>query len=134
MGAYDDILHLPHHRSEKHPPMSMRARAAQFSSFRALTGYEDALGETARLTDERIEYSEEEQQRLDAILQHLERCLPERPTVTVTYFQPDDRKAGGAYLQRTGVLRAIDRPNNRLVFSDKWAVSLGDIYDLWETP
>ena len=134
MGAYDDILHLPHHRSEKHPPMSMRDRAAQFSSFRALTGYEDALGETARLTDERIEYSEEEQQRLDAILQHLERCLPERPTVTVTYFQPDDRKAGGAYLQRTGVLRAIDRPNNRLVFSEKWAVSLGDIYDLWETP
>ena len=134
MGAYDDILHLPHHRSEKHPPMSMRDRAAQFSSFRALTGYEDALGETARLTDERIEYSEEEQQRLDAILQHLERCLPERPTVTVTYFQPDDRKAGGASLQRTGVLRAIDRPNNRLVVSEKWAVSLGDIYDLWETP
>ena len=66
MGAYDDILHLPHHRSEKHPPMSMRDRAAQFSSFRALTGYEDALGETARLTDERIEYSEEEQRYVAA--------------------------------------------------------------------
>ena len=60
MGAYDDILHLPHHRSEKHPPMSMRDRAAQFSSFRALAGYEDAIGETARLTDRRIERGEEE--------------------------------------------------------------------------
>ena len=57
MGAYDDILHLPHHRSEKHPPMSMGDRAAQFSSFRALAGYEDAIGETARLTDRRIERS-----------------------------------------------------------------------------
>ncbi len=132
MGAYEDILHLPHHRSEKHPPMSMRDRAAQFSSFRALTGYEDALGETARLTDERIERSEEEQQRLDAILQHLERRLPERPAVTVTYFRPDDRKAGGAYLQHTGSLRTIDRVNGRLVFADKWTVALEDVYDLWQ--
>ena len=132
MGAYDDILHLPHHRSEKHPPMSMRDRAAQFSSFRALTGYEDALGETARLTDERIERSEEEQQRLNAILQHLERRLPERPTATVTYFQPDGRKTGGAYLRRTGVLRAIDRVNCRLIFADRSELPLDDIFDIWE--
>lgn len=97
MGAYDDILHLPHHRSEKHPPMSMRDRAAQFSSFRALAGYEDAIGETARLTDRRIERGEEERHRLDAILRQLECRLAEKPTVTVTYFRPDDRKAGGAY-------------------------------------
>ena len=133
MGAYDDILHLPHHRSGKHPPMSMRERAAQFSSFRALTGYEDAIGETARLTDKRIERSEEEQQRLDAILQHLERRLPEKPTVTITYFRPDNRKAGGAYLQHTGSLYAIDRVNCRLVFTDKWTVLLEDVYDLRET-
>ena len=93
MGAYDDILHLPHHRSEKHPPMSMRDRAAQFSSFRALSGYEDAIGETARLTDRRIERGEEEQHRLDAILRQLECRLAEKPTVTVTYFRPDDRNA-----------------------------------------
>ncbi len=134
MGAYDDILHLPHHRSEKHPPMSMRERAAQFSSFRALTGYEDAIGETARLTDQRIERSEEEKQRLDSILQHLERRLAEKPTVTVTYFRPDDRKDGGAYLHRTGSLHAIDRPNGRLIFTDKSELSLDDIYDLWEEP
>lgn len=134
MGAYDDILHLPHHRSEKHPPMSMRERAAQFSSFRALTGYEDAIGETVRLTDERIERSEEEQQRLDAILQNLERRLPEKPLITVTYFQPDPRKSGGTYLRRTAPLRAIDRPNSRLIFTDKSELPLSDIFDLWEDP
>lgn len=134
MGAYDDILHLPHHRSEKHPPMSMRERAAQFSSFRALTGYEDAIGETARLTDQRIERSEEEQQRLDAILQHLERRLPEKPLITVTYFQPDPRKSGGAYLHRTGSLHAIDQVTSRLIFTDKSELPLSDIFDLWEDP
>ena len=132
MGAYDDILHLPHHRSKTHPPMSMRERAAQFSSFRALTGYEDAIGETARLTDSRAERSEEEQRRLDELLHRLEGRLREHPTVTVTYFRPDERKAGGAYLQRTGPLHAIDRVNRKLVFRDKWAVSLEDVYDIRE--
>lgn len=134
MGAYDDILHLPHHRSEKHPPLSMRERAAQFSSFRALTGYEDAIGETARLTDRRLERSEEERQRLDSLLLHLEQRQADKPTVTVTYFRPDDRKEGGAYLQRTGPLHAIDRPNNRLIFADKSELHLSDIYDIVETP
>ena len=92
MGAYDDILHLPHHRSEKHPPMSMRDRAAQFSSFRALAGYEDAIGETARLTDRRIERGEEERHRLDAILRQLECRLAEKPTVTAS---PALRKTAG---------------------------------------
>lgn len=134
MGAYDDILYLPHHRSEKHPPMSMRDRAAQFSSFRALAGYEDAIGETARLTDRRIERGEEEQHRLDAILRQLECRLAEKPTVTVTYFRPDDRKAGGAYLQHTGPLHAIDRVNCRLIFADKSELPLDDIYDIIDTP
>lgn len=132
MGAYDDILHLPHHRSETHPAMSMRERAAQFSSFRALTGYEDAIYETARLTDSRAGRSEEDRRRLDEILQRLEERLREHPTVTVTYFRPDERKAGGAYLQRTGQLHAIDRVNRRLVFRDKWAVHLEDVYDISE--
>ena len=132
MGAYDDILHLPHHHSEKHPPMAMRERAAQFSSFRALTGYEDAIDETARLTDRRAERSEEERQRLDDILQRLESRLREEPTVTVTYFRPDPRKEGGAYLQHTGALYAIDRANRRLVFRDKWAVEMEDVYDVTE--
>ncbi len=132
MGAYDDILHLPHHRSEKHPPMAMRERAAQFSSFRALTGYEDAIDETARLTDRRAERSEEERQRLDDILQRLENRLREEPTVTVTYFRPDPRKEGGAYLRHTGALHAIDRANRRLVFRDKWAVEMEDVYDVAE--
>lgn len=130
MGAYDDILHLPHHRSRKHPPMSMGDRAAQFSSFRALTGYEDAICETARLTDRRAERSEEEQRRLDEILQQLERRMQEKPEITVTYFRPDERKEGGAYLLHTGQLHAIDRVGRRLIFRDKWSVSLEDVYDI----
>ena len=96
MGAYDDILHLPHHRSETHAPMSMRERAAQFSSFRALTGYEAAIGEAGRLTDRRAQRSEELQQKLNETLLHLETQLREKPRVTVTYFRPDPRKEGGA--------------------------------------
>ena len=132
MGAYDDILHLPHHRSEKHPAMSMRDRAAQFSSFRALSGYEDAIDETSRLTDRRAEHSEEEQRRLDEILLRLEEHLSEKPTVTITFFRPDPRKEGGAYLQRTGSLHAIDRVGRRLVFQDKWEVRLEDVYGISE--
>ena len=112
--------------------MAMRERAAQFASFRALTGYEDAIDETARLTDRRAERSEEERRRLDDILQRLESRLREEPTVTVTYFRPDPRKEGGAYLQHTGALHAIDRANRRLVFRDKWAVEMEDVYDVAE--
>ena len=130
MGAYDDILHLPHHRSRKHPPMSMGDRAAQFSAFRALTGDEDAVDETARLTDRRVERSEEEQRRLDEILRQLEQRMPEKPEITVTYFLPDQRKEGGAYLRRSGRLHAIDRVARRLIFRDKWSVSLEDVYDI----
>lgn len=132
MGAYDDILHLPHHRSAKHPAMSMQDRAAQFSSFRALTGYDDAICETARLTDRRTERSEEEQQQLNEILHRLEAELSKNPTVTILYFQPDVRKEGGAYRMYTGQLHAIDRIGRRLVFRDKWAVQLEDVYDISE--
>ncbi len=134
MGAYDDILHLPHHRSETHAPMSMRERAAQFSSFRALTGYEAAIGEAGRLTDRRAQRSEELQQKLNETLLHLETQLREKPRVTVTYFRPDPRKEGGAYLRRTGPLRAIDRVGRRLVFADNWAVALDDVYDIRTEP
>ena len=114
--------------------MSMRERAAQFSSFRALTGYEAAIGEAGRLTDRRAQRSEELQQKLNETLLHLETQLREKPRVTVTYFRPDPRKEGGAYLRRTGSLRAIDRVGRRLVFADNWAVALDDVYDIRTEP
>ena len=98
-GKYDDIINLPHHVSITRPHMPMRDRAAQFMPFRALTGYEDAVRETARLTEERVELTEEERSVLDGKLQKLVDALPGHPAVTLTYFQPDKRKAGGAYVK-----------------------------------
>ena len=99
---YDDIIRLPHHVSQNHPQMSLRDRAAQFAPFAALTGYEAAVGETARLTAERRELDAQEAEELNRRLAALIARLPERPEVTVEYFVPDDRKAGGAYVSVTG--------------------------------
>lgn len=107
MGKYDDIIDLPHHISATRPGMPMLDRAAQFQPFQALTGYEDAVHETARLTDERVELTEDEKVLLDAKLQKLADRLSSQPRVTVTWFQPDKRKAGGAYVTTTGQLKKI---------------------------
>ncbi len=88
------ITEIPHHVSQNHPQMSMHDRAAQFAPFAALTGYEAAVGETARLTAERRELDAQEAEELNRRLAVLIARLPERPEVTVEYFVPDDRKAG----------------------------------------
>lgn len=108
MGKYDDIIGLPHHVSVTRPRMPMIDRAAQFQPFRALTGYEDAIHETARPTDERVELTEEEKALLDAKLQQLADETGSQPSVTLTYFRPDKRKIGGAYITATGRLKKID--------------------------
>lgn len=108
MGNYDDIIDLPHHVSETHPPMSRADRAAQFSPFAALTGYDAAVRESARVTEQRIELDEgvkaELNARLNCILEH----LPEHPQVSITYFMPDEKKSGGAYRTVTGAVRKLD--------------------------
>lgn len=108
MGNYDDIIDLPHHVSETHPPMSRADRAAQFSPFAALTGYDAAVRETARVTERRIELDEgvkaELNARLNCILEH----LPEHPQVSITYFVPDEKKSGGTYRTVTGAIRKLD--------------------------
>ena len=93
---YDDIIHLPHHVSKTRPQMSMLDRAAQFSPFAALTGYEDAIQETGRLTDERMELSDEDRELLDRKWHYLQEIISDRPEITVTYFVPDEKKAGGS--------------------------------------
>ncbi|MEG2421569.1 MAG: hypothetical protein RSB55_08455, partial [Oscillospiraceae bacterium] len=93
---YDDMLHLPHHVSEKHPSMPMLDRAAQFSPFAALTGYDAAVKETARLTDRRVELDEGEKEAIDQRLTLVQERLPDPTEVTITYFVPDKKKAGGA--------------------------------------
>ena len=127
MSVYDDIIVLPRPKS-KHEPMPMSDRAAQFSPFAALTGYGDAIDETARLTDRRIELSEEESAELDYKQQYL--ATLDAPTVTVTYFVPDERKSGGAYVTHTGVLKRVDEVESMVVFKDGLRVPLDEVMDI----
>ena len=108
--------------------MPMSDRAAQFSPFAALTGYGDAIDETARLTDARIELSEEERAELDYKQQYL--ATLDAPTVTVTYFVPDERKSGGAYVTHTGVLKRVDEIERMVVFKDGLRVPLDEVMDI----
>ena len=126
-GPYDDILHSRRPVSTKHPPMSQADRAAQFSPFAALTGYEAAVRETARLTEGRIELSEEEKASIDAVLQYLQEQLPEQPPVIVTYFVPDRKKDGGEYRTVNGSLRRIKPLERQLLLLDGTQIPIDDI-------
>lgn len=130
MSEYDDIIHLPHHVSRIHPRMSMEDRAAQFSPFAALTGYEAAVKETARLTDDREELDEDEKTRLNAQLQKISARLQEQPEVMVTYFAPDERKTGGARQTYRGRLRKIDRNRKMLIMVDQTELPIENLLNI----
>ena len=130
MSEYDDILHLPHHVSASHPPMPRSDRAAQFAPFRALSGYEDDVAETARLTDQRIELDESRREALDARLRLLELQLPDLPPVAITAFRADECKEGGAYITVTGSVKKLDPVRRVLVMADGRRIAFDDIYDL----
>lgn len=107
-GKYDDIIDLPRHISAKHPPMSVYDRAAQFSPFSALSGYEAAIDETARLTDARSELDEYEKLRISDIINQIKENIGNDPQVNVTYFLSDRKKDGGKYLTVLGNVRRTD--------------------------
>ena len=130
MGKYDDIIHLPHHVSSTRPHMPVSGRAAQFQPFRALTGYEDAVRETARLTDERVELTEDQQALLRRKLQRLADDAASLPLVTLTYFQPDKKKAGGSYVTTTGQLKKIDDVEGVLVLMGGERIVIADILEI----
>ena len=127
---YDDIIHLPHHVSEKHPQMPMIDRAAQFSPFAALTGYDAAIDETARPTDQKRELSEEEKQIIGTALHALQRRIKTDPAVTVTYFRPDERKAGGAYKTVTGSAKKVDEYHSVLLLTNGTVIPFDSIMSL----
>ena len=129
-SRYEDILHLPHHVSKTRPQMSMLDRAAQFSPFADLTGYDAAIRETGRLTDARIELEEEALALLDMKIQILAEHLTTQPEVTVTYFRQDEKKSGGAYLTITGTVRKIDEHERLLVMQDSAKIPMDDILNL----
>ncbi|WP_302620502.1 hypothetical protein [uncultured Oscillibacter sp.] len=130
MGRYDDIINLPHHVSSTRPQMPMIDRAAQFQPFRALTGYEDAVQETARLTDERPELTEDEKSILDRKLQSLADRISSKPQITVTWFRPDQKKTGGAYVTTTGQLKKVDDFEGVLIFLTGERIVIEDILDI----
>ena len=129
-GPYDDMIDLPHPTSKKHPRMSIRDRAAIFSPFAALSGHGAAIVETARLTDRRMELDEDTKEELDqkqaVLMEHIE----EQPEVTVTWFQPDERKEGGAYLTVTGRLKKLDKIRRVLVLTDGTKILLANVVEL----
>ena len=127
---YDDIIHLPHHVSQNHPQMLLRDRAAQLAPFAALTGYEAAVGETARQTTERRELDPQEAEELNRRFAALIARLPERPEVTVEYFVPDDRKAGGAYVSVTGLVRNISIAERIVALVNGDVIPIDDIVSL----
>ena len=129
-GTYDDIIALPHPEPRTHPRMSLHDRAAQFSPFAALTGHSAAIAETGRLTDSRITLDESEMARVDAELQHLQELLPSRPTVSITYFVPDERKNGGSYQTVTGEVKWIDAVNGVIQMTDRQCIPIADVFSI----
>lgn len=127
---YEDIINLPHHVSKTRPQMPMSDRAAQFAPFAALTGYDAAIKETGRLTDDKIELEESSLNELNAKIQLLREKLADAPEVTFTYFRPDDRKDGGAYLTITGTVKKLDDYERLLVLQDGTKVPIDDILDI----
>ena len=128
MSAYEDIINLPY--PQKRQRMSNADRGAQFSPFAALTGFEAAITETARLTDRKIELDEGGKALLDEKLRKIEEEIYDRPEVEITYFQPDLRKAGGAYLQKRGRVKKLDAYLRAVVFTDGVIIPIDDISDL----
>ena len=131
-GKYDDIIHLPHHVSQTHPQMPMCDRAAQFSPFAALTGYGAVIRETGRLTETRPELDEDAKGELDHRLARLSALLESRPLVTVTYFQPDAKKDGGAYRTAMGRVRGVLADRGLLVLEDGTTIPLEQVTELQE--
>lgn len=127
---YGDILNMPHHVSATRPQMPMSDRAAQFSPFAALTGYDAAIKETGRLTDIKIELDDEELNNLNLKFQLLVEHLEDEPEVAITYFKADERKAGGAYLEATGIVKKLDDFERLITMQDGTRIPMDDVYDM----
>lgn len=127
---YEDIVDLPHHISKKHPQPTMADRAARFAPFAAITGYEEMVLEEARVTDERIEMDESSKAALNEKLNMILEFIDEQPEVSITYFEPDKRKAGGAYITVTGTVKRIDEYEHLVIMTDGKKINIDDIYNL----
>ena len=127
---YEDIVDLPHHVSRKHPQPTVADRAARFAPFAAITGYDEMVLEEARITDDRIELDENSKAALNEKLNMILEFIDEQPEVSITYFEPDKRKAGGAYVTVTGTVKRIDEYEHLVIMTDGKKINIDDIYNL----
>ena len=129
-NRYDEIINLPHHVSKTRPQMPMSNRAAQFAPFAALTGYDSAIKETGRLTDEKIELDEEALTALDMKYQLLMDALNEEPEIEITYFKPDERKSGGEYVTVIGAVKKVDDFERQITMQDGVKIPMDDVLSI----
>ena len=127
---YEDIVDLPPHISKKHPQPTMMDRAARFAPFAAITGYEEMVLEEARVTEERIDLDEGALSLLNEKLNMIQEFLDEEPEIKITYFEPDKKKTGGAYVSITGVVKRIDEYEHIVLMNDGKRIPIGEIYDV----
>ena len=130
MSRYDDIINLPHHVSPTRQRMSMHDRAAQFAPFAALVGYDDAVAETARMTETRPELDEQEQRAINERLAYIADHIHEQPEVRIKYFVPDEHKSGGAIVGISGKVKKISATDGTIVLTDGCKIRVSDITDL----
>lgn len=130
MSKYDDIINLPHHVSKVHPKMSLYNRSAQFAPFAALTGYGDAINETSRLTDKRIEIDEGLKLVINNKLSKIKEVIKEQPLILVTYFVKDRYKDGGSYKTIKGNVKTIDEYETKIILTNKQKILISEIIDI----
>lgn len=127
---YSDMLDMPHHVSIRHPRMSMDARAAQFAPFAALSGYGDAVDETVRRTDNKIDIDDGLKEVLNSKLLIIKDNIKNKPIVEFTYFIPDSKKNGGMYKTISGKVRKIDDYKHIVIMDDKLEIPIDDIINI----
>lgn len=130
MGKYDDIINLPHPEPKKHPRMSMENRAAQFSPFAALTGHNEAIKETERLTDQKIELEEDAIEEINRKIMWIKDNIKSKPEVVVTYFVPDYKKTGGKYITATVNIAKIDELNHTVITTNGLKIAVHNILEI----
>ena len=129
-GKYDDIINLPHHESKKHSRMSKEARTAQFAPFAALTGYDEVINETARLTIKRKEINEELKETLNEKLQKIHDKILSKPKITFTYFVSDSKKDGGSYVTVTENVIRIDKSKQKVILENRVEIPISEIIEI----
>ena len=127
---YDDIINLPRHISDKHPHMSIHDRAAQFAPFAALTGHSEAVSETARYVDEKIDLGEDAIKEIQDALNYIQEHISESPEVNITYFVADGRKQGRRYVTETVKAKRINDMEKFICFSSGLTVRYEDILEI----